>query len=581
MSAPTYAIIVPVWGAAHVARFLDWALPSWLSAQNLPHLAAGACVELFLLAPKADIIEVSRHPTTALLEKYCTLKPVEIDDLIPGDISTVTLTLAFTRGASAAMARERRPRLIFLNADFLLTDGSIASIARRFDTGQRLLLSASIRVREELVLPDLARMRSDGSMIVPAREAVRLALGALHPTVLACRVDQPLLQSAHPNQFFWQPDANTLLLRAFLLFPLAVSPDHPPGLAETYCDYGWITTFAPDAPVDIIDTSDELFIVELAPSSQEVDFVRPGPFDAEEAARRISVWANDFSRAQPLTPVIFNAIDVSEASRRELTARSGDFIKDLSRRLGPAQPMANHPYWLGGAAAYLRNRRRAGLHAVPAELAAPKSLPMRNFALGAWLRSLAKDMLMGRPGKRLPWHPYWRAERLLKGLGAVRVVGHGRIADAYGVTTLSSGTALGAIDVRSRKLSRDAVASLAANVAMGDRAFLIVDHGADRSATSLTIGERIDALAAVDQVFRIRSARALVTSLEAKVAARHRRLAAEMHLESPGRLLGLIVGSAVALVEMAFVNTWDGIVGLSIEPIDAAALILELERHPR
>ena len=231
MSAPTYAIIVPVWGAAHVARFLDWALPSWLSPQNLPHLAAGARVELFLLAPKADIIEVSRHPTTALLEKYCTLRPVEIDDLILGDASTVTLTLAFTRGANAAMSQERRPRLIFLNADFLLTDGSIASIARRFDAGQRLLLSASIRVREELVLSDLACMRSDGSMIVPSREAVRLALGALHPTALACRVDQPLLQSAHPNQFFWQPDANTLLLRAFLLFPLAVSPDHPPGPA--------------------------------------------------------------------------------------------------------------------------------------------------------------------------------------------------------------------------------------------------------------------------------------------------------------------------------------------------------------
>ena len=205
MSAPTYAIIVPVWGAAHVARLLDWALPSWLSPQNLPHLAAGARVELFLLAPKADIIEVSRHPTTALLEKYCTLKPVEIDDLILGDASTVTLTLAFTRGANAAMSQERRPRLIFLNADFLLTNGSIASIARRFDAGQRLLLSASIRVREELVLSDLARMRSDGSMIVPSREAVRLALGALHPTVLACRV----LDSVANHHWEGRPDGPT------------------------------------------------------------------------------------------------------------------------------------------------------------------------------------------------------------------------------------------------------------------------------------------------------------------------------------------------------------------------------------
>jgi len=114
---------------------------------------------------------------------------------------------------------------------------------------------------------------------------------------------------------------------------------------------------------------------------------------------------------------------------------------------------------------------------------------------------------------------------------------------------------------------------------MGDRAFLIVDHGADRLANSLSVGERIDALAAVDQVFKIRSARALVTSLEAKVAARHRRLAAEMHLQSPGGVLGLIIGSAVALVETAFTNTWDGIVEQPIWQTDAAALILELERH--
>src|SRR6202000_86683 len=101
--------------------------------------------------------------------------------------------------------------------------------------------------------------RPDGSMILPAREAVRLALGALHPTVLACRVDQPLLQSAHPNQFFWKPESTPLLLRAFLLFPLAVSPEKAPGLAETFCDYGWISAFAPDAPIDIIDSTDTLF----------------------------------------------------------------------------------------------------------------------------------------------------------------------------------------------------------------------------------------------------------------------------------------------------------------------------------
>src|SRR5579863_6692792 len=139
-----YSVIVPVWGAAHVGRFLDSVLPTWLSPGNLPDLAARSETELILLAPKADLDRIMAHEAVLRLRDLCKLTPVEIDDLVPGAIATVTLTLAFVRGARAAMEQGLR-RLIFLNADFVLADGSIAAIGRRFDAGQKLLLCASVR----------------------------------------------------------------------------------------------------------------------------------------------------------------------------------------------------------------------------------------------------------------------------------------------------------------------------------------------------------------------------------------------------------------------------------------------------
>ena len=89
MNVEAYSIVVPVWGAAHVARFLDWVVPSWLSPLNIPHLASSATVDLILLTSRADQARIARHPIREKLAAYCKLTFVEIDDLIPGGIPTV------------------------------------------------------------------------------------------------------------------------------------------------------------------------------------------------------------------------------------------------------------------------------------------------------------------------------------------------------------------------------------------------------------------------------------------------------------------------------------------------------------
>jgi hypothetical protein len=583
MNTAAYSIIVPVWGTAHVSRFLDWVLPTWLAPGNLPELAARSEAELILLAPKADLERITAHGTVSRLRDICRLELIEIDDLVPGAIATVTLTLAFVRGARAALAQGQR-RLIFLNADFVLADGSVAAIARRFDAGQKLLLCSSIRAREELVVPELnSRRQVDDAIVVPSREAVRLALDAQHPTALACRADQPLLHSSHPNQFFWRIDSTSLLLRAFLLFPLAVEPETSPGPADTYCDYGWIGTLAPQASVEIVDSSDELFIIELAPSGQESGFVRAGVLDPAEAARGISVWANAFSRPQPLTPIIFHSEELSEPAMKQASERSRAFIADLLQRLGSPKPVSNHPFWIGGAAAYIRNRKEAGITAIPQEMAVPSetSLPLdllpENLVLNSTLRSIAKKVLVGRPNDRRRWHPYWAFERRIKALGPMRITGDPTVGGRLSLPMRGDGTPTAVIDLRDIRELDGVVQTLASEVPSGDRAYMIVEQGPSGSNDLLYLNERIALFAQIDKFFRLVSERTLVTGVEERAANTHRRLASDIQLVSLLRSIGLTLASGLAMAGTAWRNwrfDWEA----SDSPKDAV-FIFELKRY--
>ncbi|WP_316168991.1 MULTISPECIES: hypothetical protein [unclassified Bradyrhizobium] len=555
MTNNSYTIIVPVWGAVHVARFLDWALPTWLSPRNLPALAARGTVELMLLTSERDFAAVESSPMTALLRESCKLRLVAIDDLVPGGISTVTLTLAFTRGVNLAMAADSTRRIIFLNGDFLLTDGSLVSIANRFDAGQKVLLCSSVRVREELVRDDFLQMRgSDGVMVVPSREAVGLALGALHPTVLACRVDQSLLRSAHPNQFFWKPDSGSLVLRAFLLFPLAVAPTCSPGPADTYCDFGWISTMVDRPSADIIDDTDELFIVELAPTGQELDFVRSGAVSVEDSAQRMSTWMTDFSAQQADTAIVFRSRDGSEAAIAETIEASARFIAELKQHFGPLNPVRKHPYWQAGAASYLRNRGRLGYKDIPAEIAPTAAELSAKVTLRAKFRDFVKRQLLGAPGSRRRWHPYFRAEQVVKELGPLKPVGPVAILDLLAPRWAEQGSPVSIVECYDWESTERAITRLYEATRPGQSAYLIVANDLHLVPGHLRVRERIVALAVIERKFKILSTMPFMNLIEVNSVASNRRLATDFDLATPLRSARLALASALSLRQVLVAN---------------------------
>ena len=538
MSVPPATVAaVPVWGAAYVERWLEQVLPSWLAQGNLPALAAGGSLTLQVLTTRADSRLIEAHALADRLRGVADLSLVEIDDLVPGGVPSVTLTLAFARAAAFSTRDGARPRLVFLNADFFLTDGSLASVARAFDAGARLLLCSSLRVTEHRGFERLAleARQPDGTITLGSRAAMACALGAVHHTATACRVDQPLVSSVHPNQFFWRGDAGTLLARSFLMFPLAVLPQRAAGPATGYCDYGWIGTLAPEAPISVLSDSDDFLAVELSSPTQELDFVRAGPADAAATVQSLSVWMTPFSLPQPDTPLLFRAADPTPALDAVVQA-SQAHVDRLRADVRPVGDAENHPYWVSGVRAWLERRSEAGVTTVPPELRVPDpATETRDPALRRGVRLFGRGLLMGRPGGHHLWHPLWWAERQLP-VGRLVTSGgrwHGMLTppDGPGICALAEADRPGGLEA--------AVDALAEHVRSGEAAFLIVVPSTALATRILEAPQRLAVLAAVDRSFAVEAVVPLATPRDLAAVASYWRIGTELHMAGRGRRVAL------------------------------------------
>jgi hypothetical protein len=250
----------------------------------------------------------------------------------------------------------------------------------------------------------------------------------------------------------------------------------------------------------------------------------------------------------------------------------------LLPRLGPAPPMANHPYWVAGASVYLENRQKAGINTPPAEMAPLPTVSNTGLALNSRIRSYGVDLLMGSAGARKSWHPFRNADRIMAAIGPAHLVGSEPI--AYSFVKSEAGIPLAAVDSQNDESMGAAVESLAAAVKPGDRAYLVAGLGRNSLSSILDIKERTAVLLALDPYFRIATATDLVTSFEVGVAKRHRHLASQLHLVSNKVRLKLIIASALALIGMGLANLRKSKAYLPLMDRGVASMLLELQRRP-
>jgi hypothetical protein len=408
---PKLSLCVPVWGRSHVATWLDHVLPSWFSPGNLPALAERCDLTVVLLTRASDAEMVAVHPAGARLIAGHAVTTAPIDDLVTGTMSAVTLTLAFVRGARMAQARGPGTMAAFLNADFILADGSLAALAAVMPQAD-IVLAPSLRADSDAVLARLPAAEPDGAMPLASPRLAALALAHPHPTAHACFVDQDALTSEGAYEFYHQAGPGLVISRSMQLFPLAVRPGPEPLVAEAFCDYGLFDLWAPAARIVTLSDSADWFALELGDPAQQASFIRPGPHDPAAIAAGLGQWSTAPQRAQADTLVMIRGGPAETQPEAGAVAALDRFIAAVTGPLPPPLPIRQHPYWRTGLRRWREAAEAARLPAPP-ELAGWTEAPLHG---GERLRKALRRLLYGRAGRRWPWQIDARLERDLADL---------------------------------------------------------------------------------------------------------------------------------------------------------------------
>lgn len=411
-------VLTPVWGPRYVEIFLGTGLPSMLSARNLPMIAAEFPCEFVFLTREIDADLIRRHPAFAALERVCTVKFLFIDDLLLPGMEGFVLTLAFSRGLHDVGPKMVDTYFIFMNADFVVSDGAYESLLKYMKAGHRAIVAPSLRCASEDAFPTIARKTDQvqHTLTLSSREMVGLTLDNLHPTAVANILDGNFVFNSVTNQFFWWVDRNTLVGHFFLLFMMCIRPERELTDIPGFCDYTFVPEMCPNSKLVVIRDSDECFLMELQGRDQELQFLRFGQPSLDTLTEHLSEWTTAYHRSYSREPILFHAAD-RPPSVDAIEAKAAAFMATLHKGMDPTpQPTRNHPYWLGARMAERRRRNPADL---PSESLESGALQQGLWArLKTWLAvssgTLAQNIyyaMAGRPPLVNIWHYDWQDYR--------------------------------------------------------------------------------------------------------------------------------------------------------------------------
>ena len=350
---PKTKFLTVIWGETYIERFCALSLPSFLAPGNLPALAQETDLEVVIMTRHDDFAFFERNITYKRLRKICPVRFVDIDDLIATSIYGVTLTLAYIRPIIACGDDMLHTHFVFMNADFVLADGSLRALCKHIHDGRAIVLAPSFRSTAESVEPKLeaAVDVAAGVLSIAPRQLVELSLAHPHRTTIAKIQNQRAFHSSHPNQFFWQVDEHTFLGRYFLIFMLCLKPERVIKSINCYCDYSFIPEMCPSGDEVAMNDSDDFFMLELQSREQETHMLRHGPMSEPEIVNSLQEWTTAEHRRAANHEIVFHSRDIPpeiESAKAEAKL----FIDGIKQKLGRPKAHINHRYWVYGVEAW-------------------------------------------------------------------------------------------------------------------------------------------------------------------------------------------------------------------------------------
>jgi hypothetical protein len=364
-----------IWGTRYIEEFARVSLPSYLAADNLPFMAAETDLEIVVMTSTESRDKFEERDYLDKLKAICPVRYILIDDLITNGNYGVTLTLAYARGIRDSGPEQTNTHFVFMNSDFVLANGSLKTLVAKLREGHRAVMAPSLRACSEAVFPALIESvdQADRTLTMSPRPMVQLAFDNLHPTVIGKTITQDFVTCTNHNQIYWQIDKNTLLGRYHLIFMLAIKPEVPMGMVNSYCDYGFIPELVPSGDFTILDDSDGFFMLELQSAEQEKGYLRCGYTAPEQIAVELSSWTTHEHRRFAEVDVVFRSGELP-ARLSQVRAEAARFMSDLHQRMTPPRDHVDHFYWTSGVQAWASIKFPGAAPLLPQEIAGEETL---------------------------------------------------------------------------------------------------------------------------------------------------------------------------------------------------------------
>ena len=418
---PRIRISLPFWGIQFAQRVVNFTIPALLAPGNLPALAAEFPIEVSLVTESNLFDMVSKSKAFQRLKEYADVRLVPLDDLltgVAGDYGPV-LTFALIRGYEDLGERMLDYYLMFLNADFIVANGSYRTLVRLIKKGHQVIHCPSFRGIYEEVIPVLSARtdRENAVLSMASREMVDLALRNKHLTVKARIVNQRLTHQWRMDQFYWYVDETTLIGYQWPIALVALRPERVVTRPKLMFDYGFIPEICPTAEKYYIGDSDEFFILEPQRKATGKDLVRLGWISPQAMAADLSKWTTKEHRECGQQMHVFHSGGLP-ADMSATVAESRRFVQDIVDRLQPANPHDDHPLfrtWWAGALQRMEDRRGATTESVhedptdayvPLVVKAERVLSATQQAFNDFARGVYRWMFGTMPVLYMN-HPLW------------------------------------------------------------------------------------------------------------------------------------------------------------------------------
>jgi hypothetical protein len=286
---------------------------------------------------------------------------------------------------------------IFLNADFILADGSLRSVIGHLSRGERIVASPSYCTIAEEVIPELRKHldATTSTLSIPHRELARLILQHRHTVVRGKTVNQTSFHMRYADQFYWSVDDTTLIGYQMPVSIVGLQPERYLPEPNSYWDFGLIWEYCPQAEVCVIGDSDEFVMLELRDKSVAEDQVVPGPPNKQEIAERMVTWVTPYQRHFLNFPLTLHdrglppTIDDARAKLRS-------FVDEVMSNAPPLPSHIKHSQWEYHWADFhharrLSNRIRSSLGRILTRAMAPVTRSAEMI-----LRASSKLILRGK-----------------------------------------------------------------------------------------------------------------------------------------------------------------------------------------